>query len=327
VSRPEPRKLVDYVRSGYARGWSFVPLVGKVPTQKGWASRKRETLDEALAWAKVGNVGLRTGEHSGVLVIDVDPGAAPIELPRTVTVSTPRGGRHYYFRNPTDTVLGNSAGKLGEHIDVRANGGQVVFAGSLGYEWVVSPDDCELAELPDGVLRRLLSPPRTGAYGRTALDREALAVRAAPVGKRNDTLNLAAFRIGQLVEQGDLEYQVAFDALMQAANAAELPAKQSESTIRSGLRGGQHKPRLKSRENGNYVLVPGPHTDDHGNYHEIGTHMFSEAVLANFPADLLCRRDGEVGQVIGADGQASAFTVVSRDRMRIITDGLVKLTK
>ena len=72
--------LVQNVRYGYDLGWSFTPLVGKRPTLKGWQDRPRETLEEALAWAAKGNVGLRTGRISGVVAIDVDPGADVSDL-------------------------------------------------------------------------------------------------------------------------------------------------------------------------------------------------------------------------------------------------------
>ena len=78
--------LIANVRMGYRLGWSFTPLAGKRPILKGWQNRAREPLDEALAWAAHGNVGLRTGRTSGVAVIDVDEGGdtKPLGLPPTV---------------------------------------------------------------------------------------------------------------------------------------------------------------------------------------------------------------------------------------------------
>ena len=82
--------LMLNVRIGHGRGWSFTPLAGKRPILKAWQNAPRETLDQALAWAAQGNVGLRTGRISGVVVIDVDEGGSveSLALPSTITAST-----------------------------------------------------------------------------------------------------------------------------------------------------------------------------------------------------------------------------------------------
>jgi hypothetical protein len=53
------------------------------------------------------NVAVRTGQVSGLLIVDVDDHDALHalarnhgELPRTASVTTPRGGQHYWFRHP-----------------------------------------------------------------------------------------------------------------------------------------------------------------------------------------------------------------------------------
>ena len=159
--------LAANVRYGYGLGWSFTPLAGKRPTRKGWQSAPRETLEEALAWAAQGNVGLRTGRASGTIAIDVDPGGdiEPLGLPGTVTALTGRPGAfHLYFHH--DGPLGNSSGKLGPSIDVKADGGQVVFPGSVHpetgavYAWAegYEPWAVELAELPAHIVALLAAP-------------------------------------------------------------------------------------------------------------------------------------------------------------------------
>ena len=161
--------LVQNVRYGHGLGWSFTPLVGKRPTLKGWQGRPRETLEQALAWAAKGNVGLRTGRVSGVVAVDVDPGAdvSGVDLPGTVTALTGRpGAYHLYYL--CDVPLGNSSGKLGPHIDVRGDGGQVVFPGSVHpdtgtlYTWAEGhePWKVEIAQLPEHILERLRAHER-----------------------------------------------------------------------------------------------------------------------------------------------------------------------
>ena len=82
------------------------------------------------------NLGLKTG--GGVVVIDVDTkdgdGLAELAgvemrlgaLPETLTVTTPSGGQHLYFRYPAELDVRSSAKQLAANVDVRANGGYVV---------------------------------------------------------------------------------------------------------------------------------------------------------------------------------------------------------
>ena len=264
---PTP-SLVENIRRGYGLGWSFTLLSGKRPTLRGWQQRPRETLEEAVAWAEQGNVGLRTGRASGIVVIDVDPGAdvTGLDLPPTIRVNTGRPGAfHLYFRS--DKALGNSAGRLGPHVDVKADGGQVVFPGSVHpdtgqpYEWAegMAPWEVEVAELPAHILQRLNghdvaadaahvgpTPPRAARgerYAQAALEGELGALRAAPQGSRNDTLNAAAFSLGTLVGGGHLNRQEVEQALQTAAESAGLEPEEVKATVRSGLDAGTRQPR------------------------------------------------------------------------------------
>jgi hypothetical protein len=96
------------------------------------------------------NVGIPTGERSGLLVLDVDPGAGGPEslaalertggpLPRTARTRTGGGGMHVFFRYPEGETVRNSAGRLGPGLDVRGEGGYVVVPPSRtrsAYEWL-----------------------------------------------------------------------------------------------------------------------------------------------------------------------------------------------
>ena len=187
--------LAENVRRGHLLGWSFTPLAGKRPVLKDWQKRPRETLEEALAWAAKGNVGLRTGAASGVIVVDKDPEGRLDGLPETVTASTGREGAvHYYFEDPGG--LGNSAGRLAPHVDVRADGGQVVFPGSTHpetgkrYEWLPgkAPWEIGLARLPEHLIDRLRGPARRSPAALDALPagvKTASGPDAAPSAAEN----------------------------------------------------------------------------------------------------------------------------------------------
>lgn len=148
------------IQNAYVRGWTFTPLDGKIPLQIGWQKAPRHTLTHAIEWARKHNLGLRTGEVSRIGVIDIDPGAAKgwREFPATVTAITGRGGFHLYYR--VDRPLANSQSKLAKGVDVRGDGGQVVFVGSVHpetqarYWWMRgrAPEDIALAEFPWDIL-------------------------------------------------------------------------------------------------------------------------------------------------------------------------------
>jgi replicative DNA helicase len=87
-------------------------------------------------------VGIVTGEASSVWVLDIDvadgkQGAASLAeledaygpLPATVEAITGSGGRHLFFAwDPAHPIRNEQAGKIGDGIDVRGEGGQVVAA-------------------------------------------------------------------------------------------------------------------------------------------------------------------------------------------------------
>lgn len=261
-----------YVDYGYNLDWSFTPLSGKQPTLKGWQKRDRETLEDALAWAAKGNVGLRTGKASnGLIVIDVDEGGdvSALEFPDTVTVVTGGRGRHYYFH--CSMPLGNSAGKLGLHIDVRGDGGQVVYPGSVHpktgnlYDWVEGHEPWNIknvAELPQWIFDKLAKPkaakpsmladsrqPKATNYAQMALKLECEAVAKAIEGERNETLNRASFNMGTLIGGGHIGRSEVETALLVAAEACGLLSDpddgevRTRDTIRSGVEAGMQQPR------------------------------------------------------------------------------------
>jgi Bifunctional DNA primase/polymerase, N-terminal len=243
---------------------------GKHPRLRGW--QRLAAIDPAVvgAWWRrwpQANLGLVTGRRFDVLDLDGDQGVealgavlsiAPTEHPGPVA-RTGGGGWHLLYR---PSGLGNRVGLL-PGVDWRGRHGLIVappsrHASGTPYTWI-RPLTATLPEVPAG-LRRLLAPPATprttlapaptstggrGGYGRAALARERAAVAAAPPGRRNMTLNRAAFNLGQLVAARLLDADEVRAVLLAAALEAGNPEAKALATIKSGLRGGADKPRRR----------------------------------------------------------------------------------
>ena len=276
--------IASNIEHGYSLGWSFTPLNGKRPTLKDWPRLPREPLEQALEWAAKGNVGLRTGQTSGVVVLDCDPGAdlSGMDVPATVTAVTGRpGGLHYYFR--CNRPVKNAVGLL-PHVDLRGDGGQVVFPGSIHpdtktkYRWAEghSPEEIELAELPESILRLVEEPEKAVAsperptapaehleqstssvehpttpktidpsMRRRAVNLLALLVsdmQSAKIGTRNGVLNRVGYKAGMMIGAGWLDWPTAWESLYSAAKSRGLKDDEIQATLNSGMKDGTTKP-------------------------------------------------------------------------------------
>jgi hypothetical protein len=155
--------------------------------------------------------------------------------PSTYWVLTPSGGWHLYFRAPDGCGIRNSASQLGPQVDVRAQGGYVVGAGSVvggkPYELLDGRDPAPLPEWVRRMLtRRPADSPRPAAG--SAPGRLAGLVRAvetAPEGKRNAVLYWAACRLAEL----DAVHGTS--ALIGAAVSAGLSESEAQRTVGSAM--------------------------------------------------------------------------------------------
>lgn len=162
----------------------------------GYLSASTDTEQVRRWWFRTprANVGISTGP-SGLVVLDLDrkpkpprpaaydvttPAADGLEAlhaltaaegmawPDTLTVATPSGGRHLYFRATEGLeVTSDATGRVGHQIDLRAHGGYVV---APGCEVTAPPEDSsgryvrvsqtvDIAPLPDW-LRPRVAPPK-----------------------------------------------------------------------------------------------------------------------------------------------------------------------
>lgn len=260
-------------------GWPVFPcnMEKKPMTKHGFYDA---TCDEAVIrdwWTSDPDalVGCRTGEKAGVWALDVDLPEGPDSLaaleaengplPATLEQRTGSGGHHLFFKYSEDRPVRNDAGKkLGPNLDVRGEGGYVILppSGHLSgrtYEWVSG--DTPIAEAPEWLLDLVVKPPQekqdapakprerqhepkgTTPYGKAALEEDARKVSTAREGNRNDTLNAAAFGLGQLVAGGEIDAHEAEHELTAAAAACGLPQDEARKTIASGMKAGEREPR------------------------------------------------------------------------------------
>ena len=130
-------------------GWPVFPLHGKVPYKDSHGHKEATTdIEQITAWWTLhpgANIGLPTGEPSGVLVLDLDvpEGYYSLKslvaefgsLPDTRRSSTANGGLHYFYQYPQDATT--YSGTVGLHnligLDVRAEGNYVVLPPSRLY--------------------------------------------------------------------------------------------------------------------------------------------------------------------------------------------------
>lgn len=232
--------------------------------------------DQISAWWQRwpdANLGVVTGADSGLLVLDIDLPDGPASLarleaehaalPATCEQRTGSGGRQLLFAHPGHSVSNRT--RLEPGIDVRGDGGYIVVPPSAHvsggrYQWTghvppATPPDWLLRILdrtrtphvPTGHPPSLSLPtgPREQRYAESALQREVSHVAGAVEGSRNDTLNRAAFNLGQLTGSGLLSPERVVAELERAAIDVGLSPVEARRTIASGLAAGCQHPRIQ----------------------------------------------------------------------------------
>jgi hypothetical protein len=247
-----------------ARDWSCFPIPrGEKAAKVKWERWQAERPDPATVagWSsRDSNMAIVTGAISGLLVLDLDSADAVAEaealgLPDTIRAKTAKG-QHVYFRHPGGTIKNRAGIKPGW--DIRCDGGYVIAPGSLHpsgaeYSWHHPPGLFDLAPPPHWLLDLIAKPAkgkdappradRLSKWAEAALDGVLADLRKAPEGKRNDTLNWAAFRLGQVAGAGLIDEADAIPHLAATARAIGLDAGEIEATINSGWQDGLAKPR------------------------------------------------------------------------------------
>lgn len=228
----------------------------------GFKDATRDPLQVEFLWAQHPGslIGVATGlagyEGHGrcidVLDIDLHKPAAEewhekhcTNIPSTRTHRTRSGGLHCLFWHREG--MRNSAGRIAPGIDVRAEGGYIIWWPATGLEvvdkatptlwpaWLVEqatpapPAKADLAKLERGI-------EKADRYVQAAMRSAARQVATAGEGTRNQTLNAETFALARFIPDGHLTAGEIASVMASAGLAAGLAAGEVEKTIASALR-------------------------------------------------------------------------------------------
>ena len=239
----------------------FPVAASKVPTcPHGFrdASADPDVISELWGQHPGPLVGFPTGAGTVLDALDIDAPRHPEAaawweanreaIPATRTHRTRSGGLHLLFRHAEG--MRNSAGRIAPGIDVRGEGGYLIWWPAAGCAVL---DRSLRATWPAWLLALALPPPEppraalvmpAGAsgdtarrYGLGALRNAVERVASAGQGTRNATLNAECFSMARFIPAVLSAAEVA-DALATAARHCGLPVREIATTLASALRAG-----------------------------------------------------------------------------------------
>lgn len=307
-----PSALLTAALKYASKGWAVLPLhtieqgrctcgtkgcrsPGKHPRTEHGVDDASSDKDQIAAWWKAwpeASIGLACGEPSGLFVLDVDAKAPKGngrsitgidalhalelrhgKLPDTLETSTGGGGRHLFFRLPTEHVIQNRVSVKGPEgqrtgLDVRSTGGYVVLPPSRhvsGGQYKLAKR-LEIVDAPDWLLRLIekrrepkptvthpriqLAPSpdemdRERRYALGALNGACNRIVAAGAGERHDVLiREASIIAGYVIGGRGITHQEAYTELVKSGLAAGKDPREVERTVTDGLRYGEDTPRF-----------------------------------------------------------------------------------
>jgi hypothetical protein len=216
-------ELLDTALSYAARGLHVFPCKPREKEPAVHKGLQAATTDQNIIrgwWRSIDhNIGLRTGECSGIFVVDIDgqDGEAALakleteHCPLPLTIESITGkGRHLFFQWPGRKIP-NSASKIASRIDVRGDGGYVLAAPSIhpsgkAYEW--KPNGANgFAAAPDWIITRATAANFSSCGGPTdkvpASQWGELIASGVEEGKRDCTItSLAGYLLRRYVDPG-----------------------------------------------------------------------------------------------------------------------------
>jgi Bifunctional DNA primase/polymerase, N-terminal len=269
--------LPDEVERLARLGWRLYPgsRKSKAGLFKGFLERATSELDQLAEWArKYPNANWRVVmEGSKIWALDCDaPGpdheadgiaalrcliAKHGELPIRPTIRSGGGGLVIVFKHQGEPICGRTGYPL-PGLDPRRGRLSVTVPPSIHhrtgkpYEWLIPPWEANPLLAPDWLLQAVALPPepKTPPAPVIATEGRALcrlkqaidAIRYAPKGAANSTLNGNSYSVARYVAAGLLSENEAVSALYAAARQRRIPHQEAKDTIRSAFKGGSSKP-------------------------------------------------------------------------------------
>jgi hypothetical protein len=242
------------------------------------ASKDHKQIKEWWTRNPQANIGICTGEESGLVVIDIDPrhggmesmksigklGSLPVMTP---TVATGGGGEHIYLSYPNNgRRIRNTVALAGyQGIDLRGDGGYVVappsrhISGSK-YTWKVHHIGKTPAKIPEWFIEltnrpvRTLVPPQRGTViiDKISSSREGCngSVTEVPEGTRDN----AIFNLAKTLRKGGMEFEeTCYHVVLFAKNCCSPPI--SEKVAIEKVRSTWQEERNLTAEIRNFLAV------------------------------------------------------------------------
>lgn len=251
-------RMLDYALKYAELNWSIIPVIPHNKDKKPYVPWKkfqseRPSGDQIKKWwtkCPTANIGLITGEISGVIAIDIDSAlgqqvytALFEEIHGTISQTTGKpGGMHLLFKHPMDGILYKNMTRVIDDIDIRGDGGFIVIAPSIHnngvqYKWEIDPlDDIDaMMDLPPKV-KEMCIPKSNGTVVSKKREKDPQWVQVllcgVEKGKRNDACAKLAGHYLRVFD-GNIEKTLGILEMWNPRNLPPLDQKEVEKTVLS----------------------------------------------------------------------------------------------
>ena len=180
-------------------------------------------------------IGVPTGAVSGFDILDFDPrhggsedAETAMKLPITKIHITQSGGKHYFFKS-SGVKMPNSQGKVAPGVDVRGDGGYIIWWPCIGCEVYLDEDIAPWPATLDAVARapkprtkqesrivKALAAPSADSALRVLADAVAI-IEACLEGNRHSTIRDLCMTLASLINADLLDHDDARAAVLAAA--------------------------------------------------------------------------------------------------------------
>lgn len=238
-----------------------LPLIGRKHGGKGChdATTDQATIRRWWTARPDANIGMHCGPSSKIWVLDIDAknnGEATLaalehkhgQLPWTIEIATPGGGRHLYWEWDDDRTVPNSTASLGHGLDTRSHGGYVVIPPSIigNKEYrIISEHGTPIEKAPDW-LYDILSTPQAPKQAKPSEHWKCLSSGNIGEGTRNSTITKIAGHLLRRFVDPHLAY-LAVHAINETKCVPPMDASEVDKIIESI---GRREISRRGKENG-----------------------------------------------------------------------------